>query len=155
MEHLALIALLLVPAAVAAQQKSEQPEAKKSVPAAFALELAVPMAGHIYVGKPVRGLSPTSLFAGGAGLIVWGLRLTNELGGGDQPTGAVGLLPMIGGVALMGIAKVWGVTSATHAAVQHNRSLRIGTHRKSAVPCRCLLRTPGRRRPVRPAGGGF
>jgi len=121
MKYVALIALLLVPAVAAAQQEREPPESTKSVLAAFALELAVPMAGHIYVGRPVRGLLPASLFVGGAGLIVWGAHLTNEFGGGDQPTGAVGLLPIVGGVALMGIGKVWGVTSATHAAVQHNR----------------------------------
>ena len=121
MKCFALIALLLLPAAGAAQQEPEQLESRKSAFAAFTLELAVPMAGHIYVGRPARGLLPASLFVGGAGLIVWGADLSTE--GGDSPAGLAGLFPILGGVVFMGIGKVWGVTSATRAAVQHNRRL--------------------------------
>ena len=42
---------------------------------------------------------------------------------GTSPPAHWACCPMIGGIALAGIGKVWGVTSATSIAVQHNRSL--------------------------------
>ena len=113
-------ALFLFPAGVGGQQADPH---RKSVATAVGLELALPLAGHLYLGKPVRGILPAAVFISGAGVAVEGYRMMDKTRDSDAGSALAGLVVMGGGVAIMGIGKVWGVASVIYTGHRHNRRL--------------------------------
>ena len=132
MQRLALLVLLLLPTASAAQSgeqpavpETDEPQVQEPVKhegLAFYLELAVPVLGHVYAGDAIRGVVPAVVGLGGVGMIVAGDSLLDSATGWDEFLEA-GALWILGIAAAVG-GKIWGLASAVDTARDHNRQLR-------------------------------
>ncbi len=97
---------------------------KKDEFAAAALELAIPVLGHAYVGDARAGLRPLAISLGGIAVWVVGesVGCQNELLGSCVNKGNDALILLGVGGYLAG--RIWGIISAMDLAQTHNEDLR-------------------------------
>ena len=115
-KHLALLALLLLPAPAAAQAR-DTTATFKDWPVAFTLELLVPTLGHVYAGDFDRGIAPAIVMGLGVGIMGISVSMsdpTREFGGIEGLLAGFGVV--VGG-------KTWGLVSAVRTTLDHNRGL--------------------------------